>query len=313
MSMDKIKILITGGAGFIGSSLADELRTNQNYQIVCIDNLSTGKKSNISESDNVKFIKCDVNHYEDLSPLMSAYKFDYVFHYAAVVGVKRTLDNPVSVLSDIDGIRNILTLSKNTGVKRVFYASSSEVYGEPVEFPQVEETTPLNSRLPYAVVKNVGESFCRSFNREYGLNYTILRFFNTYGPRQSDDFVVSKFLKAAIDNKDITIYGDGLQTRTFCFIKDNVEVTRILMEQDLCINETINIGSDIETPVIELAHTIISQTGSKSSIVHLPPLEEGDMTRRQPDNKKMKKVLDRELITLSSGLEVLVQQLGYVQ
>jgi UDP-glucose 4-epimerase len=111
--------------------------------------------------------------------------FDYVFHYAAVVGVKRTLENPVLVLEDLQGIRNVLTLCKNTGVKRVFYASSSEVYGEPVHLPQHEHNTPLNSRLPYAVVKNAGESFCRSYFQEYGLEYTIFRFFNTYGPKQS--------------------------------------------------------------------------------------------------------------------------------
>ena len=107
--------------------------------------------------------------------------FDFVFHYAAVVGVQRTLNNPALVLEDIQGIKNILDLCRRTGVKRVFYSSSSEVYGEPVEFPQNEETTPLNSRLPYAVVKNVGESFLRSYHKEYSLNYTIFRFFNVAG------------------------------------------------------------------------------------------------------------------------------------
>ena len=304
--MDKTRILITGGAGFIGSSLADDLSNNSNYEIVCVDNLTTGKKSNIPGSDNVKIIKCDVNRFEDISPLMSSHKFDYVFHYAAVVGVQRTLNNPVSVLRDIEGIRNILELSKNIGVKRVFYASSSEVYGEPVEFPQIEDTTPLNSRLPYAVVKNVGESFCRSFNSEYGLKYTILRFFNTYGPKQSADFVITRFLQAAFKNELISIYGDGLQTRTFCFIKDNVEVTRLLMGNGLCINETINIGSDIETSILELANQIVQLTGSKSTIEFLPPLDEGDMSRRQPDNNKMKQIIGRPLIAIEDGLKEII-------
>src|SRR6185312_4294759 len=144
--------------------------------------------------------------------VMLAYKFDYVFHYAAMVGVKRTLNNPMTVLQDIEGIKNILSLSKNTCVKRVFYSSSSEVYGEPVEFPQNENTTPLNSRLPYAIVKNVGEAFFRSYQREYGLDFTIFRFFNTYGSRQSQDFVVTKFIDEALGNQDITIYGDGNQS-----------------------------------------------------------------------------------------------------
>lgn len=115
--------------------------------------------------------------------------------------MKRTTDNPVSVLHDIDGIRNVLDLCKNTGVKRVFFSSSSEVYGEPVEFPQNEHTTPLNSKLPYAIVKNIGEAFLRSYHKEYGLDYTVFRFFNTYGPKQSKDFVVSKFIRAALKGR----------------------------------------------------------------------------------------------------------------
>ena len=304
--MSHWKILITGGAGFIGSSLAEELSRNSENKILCIDNLTTGAKENIPQIANVEFIKCDVNRYDDISPLMSTYKFDFVFHYAAVVGVARTLNNPVSVLNDINGIRNILELSKNTGVKRVFYASSSEVYGEPVEFPQVEDTTPLNSRLPYAVVKNVGESFCRSFQKEYGLEYTILRLFNTYGPKQSDDFVITRFLKAAFKNEPISIYGDGLQIRTFCYIKDNIEVTRLLMENGLCVNETINIGNDIEISILELANQIIHFAGSSSMIEYLPPLDEGDMSRRQPDNSKMKQVLEWTLLTIDEGLKDII-------
>jgi UDP-glucose 4-epimerase len=175
------------------------------------------------QSSNFRFIKTNVNDYGDISAIMLGFQFDYVFHYAACVGVQRTLRNPVQVLCDIDGIKNVLGLAKNTGVRRVFYSSSSEVYGEPVEFPQNEDTTPLNSKLPYAVVKNVGESFLRSYKREYGLDFTIFRFFNTYGPKQSADFVITKFIASALHGKDITIYGDGSQSRTFCYIGDNVE------------------------------------------------------------------------------------------
>ena len=150
------------------------------------------------EFTNWSFINCDVNNYTSISEIMLVNQFDYVFHYAAVVGVKRTQENPIMVLEDIQGIKNVLQLSKNSSVKRVFFSSSSEVYGEPVELPQNEETTPLNSRVPYAVVKNVGESFFRSYFKTYGLPFTIFRFFNTYGPNQSEDFVISKFLKAAL-------------------------------------------------------------------------------------------------------------------
>ncbi len=296
------KILITGGAGFIGSSLAEGLLKKPEYSIVLVDNLITGNKSNIPDHQNCKFIKCDVNDYQDIAPIMTSFSFDYVFHYAALVGVKRTLDNPVKVLDDINGINNLLSLSKNTGVERFFFSSSSEVYGEPVELPQNELTTPLNSRLPYAIVKNVGEAYCRSYHKEYGLDYTILRFFNTYGEKQSKDFVISKFIDQAVRNKDITIFGDGSQTRTFCYINDNIEATINALEKHLFINDVLNMGNDVIVTIKELAQVIIQITKSKSEIVHLPPLEEGDMTRRMPDNTKMKSLLDRKLSDLESGL-----------
>jgi UDP-glucose 4-epimerase len=238
---------------------------------------------------------------------MCSYQFDYVFHYAAVVGVKRTLENPKMVLDDIQGIKNVLDLSKNTGVKRVFYSSSSEVYGEPVHLPQNEETTPLNSRLPYAVVKNVGESYFKSYQQEFGLDYTIFRFFNTYGPNQSTDFVMSKFIRAAIKNEDITLYGDGLQTRTFCYIDDNTESCINAMRDSSFVNEVFNIGSDVIITIKELAETIIRLTNSDSKIIHLPALPDGDMTRRQPDITKMKLLLKRDLISLEEGIKKIIQ------
>jgi UDP-glucose 4-epimerase len=270
---------------------------------VLVDNFLTGKKKNIPKAPNVRFIRCDVNDYTDIAPVMTSFRFDYVFHYAAVVGVKRTLANPAMVLEDLQGIKNILLLSKNTGVKRVFYSSSSEVYGEPVELPQHEETTPLNSRLPYAIVKNAGEAFCKAFEQEFGLEYTVFRFFNTYGPKQSTDFVISKFLRAALRNDPITIYGDGSQTRTFCYIQDNVEATAKCLYQNLFVNDVINIGNDVQTTVLELANTIIKISKSKSVIEFMPPLPEGDMKRRQPDISKMKQVLNRPLLPLEDGLK----------
>ena len=301
------KVLITGGAGNVGSALAKKLATCGQYQVTVVDNMSTGSIKKLSSvKGQLEFIKADVNVYNDIASIMLSRSFDYVFHYAAVVGVKRTLENPILVLDDIEGIKNILSLSKNTGVKRVFFSSSSEVYGEPVEFPQNEDTTPLNSRLPYAIVKNVGESFFKSYQREFGLNYTIFRFFNTYGPDQSDDFVVPRFLKLAKTNADITIYGDGLQTRTFCHVKDNVETVFNILHEDLCRNEVINIANDKEITILELAQTVLKMTNSKSKIVHLPPLKEGDMRRRLPDNAKMKSILNRELLSLEEGIQSLL-------
>ncbi|MBK6398389.1 MAG: NAD-dependent epimerase/dehydratase family protein [Bacteroidetes bacterium] len=310
----KRTILVTGGAGFIGSSLAERLARDPDNYVVIVDNLLTGSLSKVPKSvhQNVKFIKADANDLMDLSSIFHAYRFDYVFHYAAVVGVKRTLANPVMVLNDMTGINNVLNLSKNTGVKRVFYTSSSEVYGEPVEFPQNEYTTPLNSRLPYAIVKNVGEAYLRSFKREYDLDFTIFRLFNTYGPKQSSDFVISKFLIAALKDKDITIYGDGSQTRTFCFIEDHLDATMNAFYNNLLVNDVANIGSDNEMSMLELAKFIIKQTNSRSAIVHLPALAEGDMTRRRPDVTKMKDLLNRDFTSLESGLNLILKNSQYV-
>ncbi len=302
------KILVTGGAGNVGSALVEKLIANADNHVVIVDDLSTGFMSKLPENDKTgwEFIKADVNNFDDILPIMHSHKFDYVFHFAAVVGVIRTQENPVKVLNDINGIRNILNIAKNTSVKRVFFSSSSEVYGEPVSLPQHEHTTPLNSRVPYAVVKNVGESFCKSYQQEYKLNYTIFRFFNTYGPSQSTDFVVARFLAAALKHQDITIYGDGLQTRTFTYVDDTIDTCLKCLYDNLHVNDVINIGNDKLCTVLELAALIIKITNSKSKIIHLPPLAEGDMTRRQPDNAKMIAVLGRPLITLEDGLKRMI-------
>lgn len=301
-----IRYLVTGGAGNIASALVHGLAKDKNNFIVVADNLLTGDIRKVPRNlENVKFIKCDCNTYDDIAPLFSTYRFDYVFHYAAVVGVARTLNNPLWVLRDISGIENILNLSKNTGVDRVYYSSSSEVYGEPFEFPQNEETTPLNSRLPYAVVKNVGEAYLRTYYKEFGLKYVVFRFFNTYGPNQSEDFVVPRFLRRALMNEDINIYGDGSQTRTFCYVDDNIEAC-LKIHNSKMEADTINIGSDHEISILELANIIISMTRSRSKIVFMPPLAEGDMSGRRPDIAKMKRVLDRELTPLDVGIRRLV-------
>lgn len=301
----KRNILVTGGAGFVGSCMADKMIENPENYVVIMDNLLTGsiKRLPSKNKKNWRYVKADVNSYRDLSAVMLNNSFDYVFHYAAVVGVKRTLDNPIMVLNDIQGFKNLLDLCKNTGVKRVFFSSSSEVYGEPFEHPQNELTTPLNSRLPYAVVKNVGEAFLKSYQKEYGLDYTVFRFFNTYGPKQSTDFVMSKFIKDALAGRDLTIYGDGSQTRTFCYVDDNVDACANAAYGDKIINDVVNIGSDYEIQIIDLAKMIITLSGSKSGIKHLPPLEEGDMTRRRPDITKMKTLLGRELTPIEEGVK----------
>ena len=297
-----INILITGGAGFIASSLAEELLQNKKYFVVLIDNLLTGKKENIPISKRCKFFKIDVNIKSQLKEVMNEFDFDYIFHYAAVVGVERTVQNPLLVFKDIDGLKNILSFSVSKKIKKIFFSSSSEVYGEP-QLPMHETKTPLNSRLPYAIVKNLGESFFKSYSREFKLKFTIFRFFNTYGVKQSEDFVIAKFINAALNNHDITIYGDGTQNRTFCHIDDNVDLTVKVLEHELLDNEIVNVGNEIIYTINELAEIIIKITGSSSKIVNLPSLEEGDMSKRQPDISKMKSILDKPLISLENGIK----------
>lgn len=300
-------ILVTGGAGNIGSALVRSLVKRPDTHIVVADNLLTGSVEKIRlDACNLTFIKCDVNDFDDIASLFYRFRFTHVFHFAAVVGVQRTLANPLLVLRDITGVENILRLCKNTGVHRVYFSSSSEVYGEPFEIPQNENTTPLNSRLPYAVVKNVGEVYLRTFQREFGLPYTIFRFFNTYGPRQSEDFVLPRFVRAALAGKPLQVYGDGAQTRTFCYVDDTVETCVAVHAEAACENDVINIGSDVEISILELACLAIRVTGSRSSIEFLPPLLEGDMSRRCPDISKMRQILQRPLLPLEKGIQKLV-------
>lgn len=310
----KTKILITGGAGFIGSCLAEKLIENPDNYVVIVDNLLTGSLDKLPQKpkDNWRFIKCDVNLYRDIAEVMLAHHFDYVFHYAAFVGVCATQANPIKVLRDLYGIEHVFDLCKNSGVKRVFFASSSEVYGEPVTLPQNEETTPLNSRIPYAVVKNVGEAYLRSYKKEYDLDYTIFRFFNTYGEKQSTDFVMSKFISHALQNENIPIYGNGSQTRTFCYVDDNVDACVNAFYENKFVNDVLNIGSDIEVPIVDLAKMVIEITNSKSKIVFKPPLPEGDMNRRFPDTTKMKKLLNRDITPLKEGMRKIIENPQFI-
>jgi UDP-glucose 4-epimerase len=298
-------VLLTGGAGNIGGSLARALVATGRYYVVVVDDLSTGSRSKLpsrEHADRWRFVNADANRMEELRPLFDAHRFRVVFHYAALVGVQRTLSRPLDVLADIDGIRAILELCREFGVDRYYYASSSEVYGEPVTIPQSEATTPLNSRLPYAVVKNVGEVYARAYHQQHGLNYTLFRFFNTYGPHQTTDFVISRFISQALRGEPITVFGDGSQTRTFCYVDDNIDATLSSLENGLAINQTMNIGNDEEISMLDLARRIVSLLGSSSPIVHLPALAEGDMTRRKPDITLMRTLLDRPLLALDKGI-----------
>ena len=297
-------ILITGVAGNIGSSLALSL-LKKKYNIIGIDNFLTGKKKKLPNKSyrNFKFIFGDVNNKKKISNIFKSYKIKFIFHFSAVVGVQRTQQFPLKVMNDIVGTKNLLDLSVKYKIKRFFYSSSSEIYGEPVKLPLHEENSPLNSRIPYSVVKNVSENYVKIFKEVFNLNYTIFRFFNTFGPNQSEDFVIPKFVKLALKNLSIPIYGDGRQTRTFLYIDDNIDTIINCFEKNLYINDILNIGSHIQYRIIDLAKKIVQLTNSSSKLKYLPALTKGDMKRRQPDNKKMKKALRKKFMNLDLALQ----------
>ncbi len=303
------RILVTGGAGNVGGALADRLIESKKYHVVILDNFRTGSKSKLPSKshENWSLVVGDANEFQTLSDLFEANSFDYVFHYAALVGVDRTLANPIDVLRDIQGINHVCELCVQHGIKRVFFSSSSEVYGEPLQIPQNEDETPMNAILPYAKVKSVGESFFEAYRKERGLEYTIFRFFNTYGPKQSQDFVIGKFIWSALKNEDVTVIGDGSQTRTFCHINDNLDVTMQCLENDLFVNEIINLGNNHEISILELAEFVIETLDSNSKVVHLPAREEGDMNRRKPDLSKLRKHYKKEMIDLETGIKMVAE------
>jgi UDP-glucuronate decarboxylase len=290
-----MNILITGGAGFIGSHLCDKL-LESGHRVICIDNLSTGNMSNLDDArkfgGNMVFLEGDVNRREELANVFKYHSIDAVYHYAAVVGVKRTLEYPFAVMDDIEGIKNILELSLQYGIKKVVYSSSSEVYGEPLEIPTREDSY-INPGLTYAAVKLIGERYCRAYFEKHNLRVSCLRLFNVYGPRQNSSlygFVVGILISRAIKNEDMIIYGDGSQTRDFTYISDVVNSSERVLDVDNCGGEAINIGTGIRTSILSLTESIIKLTNSGSKIKYLPK-RANDILHRCAEIKKMAGIL----------------------
>ena len=216
---------------------------------------------------------------------------DYIIHLAAVVGVERTLNDPLKVLEDIKGFYNVCNLALFFNARKVLFSSSSEVYGEPVSHPQNELDTPLNAKLPYAVTKLVGEKIFESFKSMHGLEFSIMRFFNTYGPKMNphDGRVVSNFIVQALTNKPITIYGDGSQTRSFCYVDDLINGLISLMNSSE--NGPINIGNPNEFSIKELAEIEMKKVNSNSEVIFMP-LPQDDPLQRKPVIDKAKNKLN---------------------
>lgn len=301
--------LVTGGAGFIGSHLCERLLKGSS-KVICFDNLSTGRESNISHLKGVKgnftFIKGDANNREELAAVFSKFNIDYVFHYAAVVGVKRTLENPLAVLQDLEGIQHILELARTANVKKFVFSSSSEVYGNPLELPEREDGA-VNAKLPYAVVKLAGENLLAAYFEKYRLPTVALRFFNVYGPRQEGSdygFVVGMFINQALLGKSPKIFGDGTQTRDFVYVDDNVEAAIRALFRDEANGQVINVGTGRPTTILELAERVMALTGNNNLRPEFLPPRNVEVMHRWPQINKMRLCLDyAPRVSLEEGLK----------
>jgi len=312
-----MRILITGGAGFIGSNLADALLA-QGHEVTILDNLSTGRVGNIShhlENDRFHFVNGSILHLPTLERLVR--QTDLVFHLAAVAGVKYVLDDPLhAVITNVRGTENVLELAFKYWVRTII-ASSSEVYGKSTAVPLREDADRLLGptsvpRWSYSDAKAIDEYFALGYARK-GLPVTIVRYFNAYGPRLDPHgygSVVARFLSQALQDEPITVYDDGEQTRCFTFVGDTVEGTVRAAMTRAAEGEVLNIGSDRETTINELARLIRELVDSNSEIVHVPSRAVyGDQfeeaRRRVPSTRRAKQTLGFEARTsLEEGLEV---------
>lgn len=298
------RILVTGGAGFLGSHLIDRLIAQGHY-VICVDNLFTGQEQNIAHllaHKNFSFIKHDI-----VEPLTIDGKIDQIYNLACPASPIHYQVNPIKTIqTSTVGMVNMLELALKHNA-RILQASTSEVYGDPQVHPQTEEywgnVNPIGPRSCYDEGKRVAETLCMDYHRQKGVEVRLIRIFNTYGPRMhlEDGRVVSNFIIQALQNKSITLYGDGSQTRSFCYVDDLIEGMMSLMNTD---NETgpINVGNPTEMSVDTLAKKVIEVTGSSSTIAY-NPLPTDDPKQRQPDITKAKTILKWEPKTsLEDGL-----------
>jgi UDP-glucuronate decarboxylase len=297
------RILVTGGAGFIGSHLIDRLIAQGN-EVVCVDNLFTGSKRNIDHlhgESRFEFLRHDVTF-----PLYI--EVDEIYNLACPASPVHYQRNPVQTTkTSVHGAINMLGLAKRLRCK-IFQASTSEVYGDPAIHPQTEEywgnVNPIGPRSCYDEGKRCAETLFFDYHRQLGVKVKVARIFNTYGPRMhpTDGRVVSNFIVQALKGEPITIYGEGQQTRSFCYVDDMVDGFLGLMGTDDGTTGPINLGNPNEFTIRELAETVISLTGSASKFVFLP-LPEDDPRQRQPDISKAKNILGwAPAVQLEQGL-----------
>ncbi len=303
------RIIVAGGAGFIGSHLCDTL-VKEGHSVACIDNLITGDKKNIDHlmgSEKFDYIEADVSSSGLVEMIRGKYQHvDEIYDMASPASPVDYVMYPIETLMvGSFGAKNLLDLALGYGA-RILMASTSEVYGDPLEHPQKEEywgnVNPVGVRSCYDESKRFMEAISSAYIRKHGLKVRIARIFNTYGPRMrlNDGRVVPNFMSQALNDKDITIYGDGLQTRSFCYVSDLVDGLMRLMASD--VNTPVNLGNPDEKSMLDFANNIIKLLGSKSRIVHLE-LPPDDPQRRRPDITKAKNRLGWEpKVTFEQGM-----------
>lgn len=310
-------VLVTGAAGFVGSHLVDTL-LKKGANVIGVDNFITGRQSNLqhlldengSTEDNFAFIQTDAIQ-SPATYLDEEIKLDVIFHLASPASPPRYQEHPVETyLVNSLGTHHLLDYLQTTNPEgRFVFASTSEVYGDPQVHPQTEEywgnVNPNGVRSCYDEAKRLGESMCGVFNRDFKVDVRIARIFNTYGPRinPDDGRVIPNFIKQALANEALTVYGDGQQTRSYCFVDDLVSGLMKLALVDEAEGETINLGNPDEYTINETAELIKELTGSKSELA-FEELPQDDPSRRQPDISKAKQILNwQPTIDFKTGLQ----------
>ncbi len=298
------KILITGGAGFIGSALAEKL-CQDGYDVTVYDNLLRGNKLDTKTMENITFVKGDVRDYKLLNN--SAKGCDAIFHFAAILGVDIVADNPIETM-DVEtiGMRNVANAAIENGIKKILYASTSGIYGHSAMEQAVDEEIIVDPRTSYAMAKRYNEIYLAALHEEKGIHSVALRFFNVYGPKQDNRMVVPRFFEQAKANKPITVFGTGEQTRDFTFIDDTVKSCILLME-NMKGNAIYNIANESEGCIKDLAVHIKNVTNSDSEITYIEaPKKRYDyeVERRVGSSEKLKSATGYKPDTkLEQGLE----------